>query len=105
MYQVYIVTHPNNKNDIIYIGYTNNLSRRNLEHTYNCYSIKSKTYDKKFYQKWRSIYPDKTEIVLTLVKSFKSRVDAKRYEMFLILLAYFRGRNLFQKIPNISDYR
>jgi len=40
---------------------------------------------------------------ITPVKSFASKVESKRCEMFLILGDYFACKNLQQSVPNISD--
>jgi len=94
-------------NVIKYIGYTNNLKRREKEHIRAIYNIKNIAYNKEFYKYYREVYNDKESgcnvLKLGIIKEFKSKIDAKRYEAFLILNDYFSNKVLIQKVPNISD--
>jgi len=89
---------------IRYIGRTSNLKVRTRQHRNACYNPNHKEYNKQFYQEFRKIYPEKRDIILTPIKTFNSKTDSKRYELYLILHNYFFEKdNLFQRIPNISD--
>ncbi len=80
-----------------YIGITNNLKRRETQHN----SGLSKGEKKELYDFCREegIY----KIQLIEMKEFKTRIEAKRYECFLILCDYFGVKRLKQKVPSISD--
>lgn len=86
----------NNKR--IYVGNTNNIKRRQSEHNNHCFKRQVK---KDLYNYLREI--GETKIVLNVIKEFPSKVDAKRYECYLILEDYFTTKKLMQKVPNISD--
>jgi len=89
----------------VYIGRTNNLHRRQLQHNNICYNENNKQYNKDLYKYIRKIYPTKTKFKLTPIKEFNKLVEAKRYEMYLILTNYFSDNpKLIQKVPSISDY-
>ena len=89
----------------VYIGRSNNIHTRSLQHNNICYNENNKQYNKDLYKYIRKIHPTKTKFKLTPIKEFSKLVDAKRYEMFLILKNYFSTDNkLIQKIPSISDY-
>jgi hypothetical protein len=86
-----------------YIGHTNNKDRRLKEHMSLCYKI-----DKPFYKFIKDNYEMDEGIRLikngfTVLYSYGKRVDAKRREMFLILDDYFNKKELYNKVPNISD--
>jgi len=81
-----------------YIGRTNDLERREKQHNYLCFKKQTK---KQLYQEIRN-YPI-TDIKLQRVKSFQSKVDAKRWECYLILNDYFGKKLLWQRVPRISD--
>lgn len=82
-----------------YVGYTDNIKRREKEHNYLCFKALKK---KKLYNGLRK---DKNilKIELIPVKTFLTRVEAKRYEAFLILNDYFNKKQLWQHIPIIMD--
>lgn len=81
-----------------YIGYTNDLERRVKEHNYLCFKKEKK---KKLYDNIRINGGDKIELLV--VGSFRNRIDAKRFECFMILKDYFSDRLLWQSVPKISD--
>jgi predicted GIY-YIG superfamily endonuclease len=94
MYNVYRIS---NRNNVIYIGYTNDLTRRSKEHNYHLNKGTSKQlYDFLRKKQIRSIK-------LELLKKFKTRTEAKRFECMLILMYHFAGHSTLQKIPSISD--
>jgi len=108
-YIVYSIT----VNEFIYFGHTNNPNNRITQHIYSCYSNlpKNLAYDKQFYKMVRYIYPNKDNgsIALkrgfNLISGYNSKADAKRKEIYLILERYFSNEPIYQKIPNISDYK
>ena len=79
----------------VYIGHTNNIERRIKEHQMNIKNGKSTLF-------YDSILIDGT-FTYEILSTFKTKVEAKRYEMYLILQRYYSGEKLYQKIPNISD--
>jgi predicted GIY-YIG superfamily endonuclease len=83
-----------------YIGSTGDLKRREKEHNYLCFKKAKK---KDLYDKIRAL-GSQTHITLYLIKTFKTRVEAKRFEALLILEDWFNERNLWQKVPHISDF-
>lgn len=82
----------------MYIGHTNNLHRREIQH-----NSRYKTGEiKELYNKLREMnYTDRIE--LNLIKTFDTKVDAKRWEMLEILKNYFSKFTLYQNIPIIMD--
>lgn len=78
----------------LYIGRTNNIERRIKEHQMNIKNGKSTLF-----------YDSLVDGTFTyeILSTFKTKVEAKRYEMYLILQRYYSGEKLYQKIPNISD--
>jgi len=100
IYSVYTIQH-NNK--IIYIGRTNNLKRREKEHIRALNNPKHKQHNKELY-KW--LREQKTDVIQLLTyKEFKSKVESKRLELFLILQYHFSAnpKQLRQTIPAIKD--
>lgn len=93
-YIVYGIYHDNKCR---YVGLTNNLKRRTYQHNY----LLNKGKDKMIYNYLREEGVDM--IVLKPLWEYKTKVEAKRKEMFLILADHFVGKYLKQKIPNISD--
>lgn len=91
MFYVYKLT----SGDIEYIGHSKQPETRYKQHLYN---IDSNT-PGKFYNavKWQ----EKPSI--EILAAFKTKPDAKRFEVYLILRKYFNGETLYQRIPNISD--
>jgi predicted GIY-YIG superfamily endonuclease len=79
-----------------YIGRTNDLHRRELEHKRGL-----KTgFNKELYNHIRLEFGEEYDgLELKLVRSFKKKVDSKRYETYLILENYFSGWTLLQSIP------
>lgn len=82
-----------------YIGYTENIVRRQKEHIRD-YKKGSVKY---LYKKTREIAPE-TIYELILVKDFTNKGDAKRYEALLILLDWFGKRELWQSPPVAFKY-
>lgn len=95
MYIVYQITF---NDEIIYIGRTNNIKRRQSEHNTRLKSGYKK--DVYTFLKEKGI----SNISLQPIKEFKTAVDAKRYEMLLILQDYFSSNVLKQKVPQIKDF-
>ena len=82
-----------------YIGHTNDIKRREREHNRSCF----KTDDRKIlYSKIKS-ETTYGKISLETIKQFTTKTEAKRYEAFLILYDHFTKKQLWQKVPNISD--
>lgn len=83
-----------------YIGQTTDLNRREKEHN-KAYKKRSK---KRFYD-WLHSINYTGEMRLEPIYVANNRVDAKRYEMFMMLHYYFEKPEikLEQRIPNISD--
>lgn len=81
-----------------YVGFTEDIGRRQKQHNYLCFKVLKK---KKLYDSIRKT--KMTEIKLMAVKTFATKVEAKRYEAFLILNHYFNKKELWQHIPRISD--
>lgn len=103
IYTVYKILH-NGKS--IYIGRTNNIQRRSKEHNRSYKNSLLAPDCKKIKQLYKYLkeegFTDKIELIE--VKSFKSKVESKRYEMLLILIDHFKEEsNLKQQVPNISD--
>lgn len=82
-----------------YIGRTNNPKRREYQHNYNLKKGKSSQFYDFCYEN------NINEVSLKVIREFSSKTEAKRYEMFLILIHHFEDNfdELFQKVPNISD--
>jgi len=83
-----------------YIGHTNDLLRREKQHNYLCFRTKNK---KILYNKIKTLYPEYGDLSLIEIKGFNTKIEAKRYECFLILTDYFGDKELWQQIPKISD--
>lgn len=83
--------------EIIYIGITNDLKRRQQQHNLNI----KKNVNRPLYTHLNSL--NISNVTLTTLASFKSRVEAKRMECYLILQDYFNDKQLKQKVPRISD--
>jgi predicted GIY-YIG superfamily endonuclease len=95
-YTVYSITYNNQD---IYIGYTSSISKRQKQHNY----LFKKKKEKELYT-YLHTQKHTLPIVLNPIKVFQKKADAKRYEMYLILIDYFSGNPLLkQHIPNISD--
>lgn len=82
-----------------YIGHTNDLKRREKEHNQRCFKTENK---KLLYHNIKNETGEKN-IILKLIKIFTTKTEAKRYEALLILLDHFGEKNLWQKVPSISD--
>lgn len=83
-----------------YIGYTANIETREKQHNYLCFKKGKK---KVLYDNIRKERPRLNEIKLRAIKSFRTKVEAKRFECFLILNDYFNKKELWQKVPRITD--
>lgn len=97
MYYVYRIEVENTTR---YIGYTENLEIRKKQHNYLCFKTQKK---KILYQSIRKL-KTMSQIELIPIKSMKTKIDAKRYECFLILNDYFNKKQLWQKVPRITDF-
>lgn len=86
------------ENTTRYIGHTNDLERRSAEHNRGCFKRPQK---KIFYEKVR--WTECEYLELQVVRIFRTKTEAKRYEALLILQDYFGKKQLWQKVPNISD--
>jgi predicted GIY-YIG superfamily endonuclease len=82
-----------------YIGYTEDIDRREKQHNYLCFSAGK---NKELYNNIKKLSKTKT-ITLTPIKTFRTKVEAKRYECFLILNDYFTKKELWQRVPRITD--
>ena len=82
----------------VYIGRTNNIKRRQSEHKRAFKNGKKKL----IYDFLREMNYD-GEIELTILKSYSSKTEAKRMEMFLILSDHFGQKKLKQVVPSIRD--
>ena len=82
----------------IYIGYTGVLKARQYQHN----RLFKKGYKKELYTFLRSVGFE-GEIELIPIKAFKTKIEAKRWECYMILQDYFGNLTLKQKVPNISD--
>ncbi len=95
MYTVYEIRYEGER---IYIGYTGRtLDKREYEHNYQLRKGNKRT----VYHFLRS--KDCDTVKLTKLKTFKKKIEAKRYECYLILRDYFNKCQLLNKVPNISD--
>ena len=92
---------------VVYIGHTKDLKKREYQHNYSL----NKGKKKELYDYCRLI--GVTNLTLIPLQKVKTKVEAKRLEIYLILKATFIGEignsiilgetDLRQKIPNISD--
>lgn len=83
-----------------YVGYTQDIELRKKQHNYLCFKkMKSKI----LYNNIRRFYPEMKEIKLNIVKTFPTKVEAKRFECYFILHDYFNKRELWQRVPRITD--
>lgn len=95
-YTVYGIVYNNKRR---YVGLTNNLHRRELQHNRDFRNGKKKL----IYDFLRdNSYLDK--IILIPLYKFESRTEAKRMELYLILLDHFNNKLLKQNIPSIRDF-
>lgn len=94
---MFVVYHILYEGETIYYGQTNDINRREKQHNYALH----KKFEKQLYKYLRERRVDKIELIQ--LREFKTRVEAKRFEMMLILMRHFAGYKLQQKIPSISD--
>lgn len=94
-------------NEVVYVGRTkNNLDQREKEHrsAFKRYINNPKRYYKTLYEWLHQNNIKPSEIVLKPANIAKSKVEAKRKEMYLILYFFFNfPGQLKQKVPSISD--
>lgn len=81
-----------------YIGYTKSLKVRQTQHRY----MYKKGLKKLLYNNLRQLYGDDYKIELIEIRSFKSKVESRRFEALLILTDWFGGRSLWQYPPVIK---
>jgi predicted GIY-YIG superfamily endonuclease len=98
MYYVYSIKIDN---IIRYIGITKDIIKREKQHNYG---IKTGI-KKRFYENMSHYYPNQT-VSLEVLKIFKTKTDAARYEAHLILLDYFNNspKELWQSPPRVIKY-
>lgn len=94
----YIVYSINYLGSPIYVGITGDIKRRVRDHNNLCFN---KRVDKEVYNFIRDM--TRSPIYLIPIKTFKTRIEAKRYEAYLILADLFGPKELKQKVPSISD--
>ena len=94
MYKVYKIVV---NDEIVYFGRSKDLKKRSYQHNYNL----RKNVNREIYEYIKSQGIKSIELIE--IASYKSLIQAKRYEAYLILHSYFNGRKLYQKIPAISD--
>jgi predicted GIY-YIG superfamily endonuclease len=95
MFSVYVIK----LGDVVrYVGYTGNLKLREKQHNYHY----KKGTKKELYDNLR-LFSYNDELVLEEIKSFNLEIEAKRFECKMILDDYFFRRELWQKVPNITD--
>lgn len=95
MTKEYVIYKIEKNNEIIYIGLTCDIKRRQKQHSY----LFKKGYKKELYDFIRTL--DDKDIILIPIRSFKTKTDGKRYEMYLILYYYFSDKKLKQSVPSI----
>lgn len=84
---------------IVYVGRTNNVHTRQLQHRRDYRKGKKKL----LYDYLRTLnYPEK-QIILIVVRQFENITESKRYEAYLILNDHFTKQQLYQHVPNIRD--
>lgn len=83
-----------------YVGFTQDINLRQKQHNYLCFKQGKR---KELYNKVRRLYPNEKSFELNIVKTFMTKTEAKRFECFLILHDYFGKKELWQRIPRISD--
>lgn len=81
-----------------YVGYTNNLKRRQTQHNYLLKIGKKKA----LYDNIR-MNKENFSIKCEAIRQFNNKVEAKRFECLMILMDHFNNKNYYQKVPNISD--
>lgn len=83
-----------------YIGFTQDIITREKQHNYLCFKQEKK---KELYNRVRNLHPSLKKFELNIVKTFGTKIEAKRFECFLILHDYFGKKELWQRIPRITD--
>lgn len=81
-----------------YIGMTGDVYGREKQHNYLCFKKGKK---KRLYDGIRR--GKEKEIKLIPIKTFGTKIEAKRWECFLILNDYFGKKQLWQLVPKITD--
>ena len=85
-------------NKTLYIGRTNNIHRRKLEHN----RLYRKGKDKLLYDFLRTTNFN-GEFELVILNTFSTITESKRYELYLILQDHFTKKQFKQKIPAIRN--
>ncbi|NBR22895.1 MAG: hypothetical protein EBU08_03745 [Micrococcales bacterium] len=83
-----------------YVGFTKDLIQRQKQHNRLCFKT---DYKKDLYNNIRKWHPELKEVMLIESRKFKDKVEAKRWECLLILDDHFSVKDLWQKVPRISD--
>lgn len=94
IYEVYAIYL---RRKVIYIGMTCDRIKRQKTHSY----LYKKGFQKQLYEYLRA-EGFSGEITLKPLMSFRTKTEAKRYEMLLILQDYFGKKELKQSVPSIS---
>lgn len=81
-----------------YIGFTNNIKRRQTEHNRDRWSLK-----KKFYFWVNERFPNEA-LQLDIIATFETSIEAQRYEAYLILQDHFNNKNLLNSPPKRIKY-
>ncbi len=85
---------------IRYIGRTNDFKRRSNEHRRGL----KKGLKKKLYDTIKEQFGEEYELSIEVLETFKTKVESKRYEMYLILKIWWENKPefpLYQTIPPI----
>tara|TARA_R110002050_G_scaffold74369_3_gene159590 strand:- start:3333 stop:3668 length:336 start_codon:yes stop_codon:yes gene_type:complete len=96
---VYLLSYNNIE---LYIGMSKDPLKRLKQHQYSL----NKGDLKPLYNHLRESGITILDLDLSILKTFKTRVQAKRYECYILLKQYFENdfeMITFNKIPNISD--
>lgn len=83
-----------------YIGYTEDIIKREKQHNYLCFKKNKK---KILYDNTKKVSPSLKGFELKIMKTFRTKIEAKRWECFLILNDYFNKKELWQHVPKITD--
>ena len=81
-----------------YIGITNNIKKREYQHNYDCYK------QRRSKDLYNNVRPLNIKLELNVLKIFNNKVDAERYEAYLILKDFFTQKSLWQAAPKKIKY-